>query len=241
MKKIKSFMEETSILFRNIPGMVMSFFFLSVVLMNLLANKELISTTYLALDCGFMLSWISFLCLDIVTKHFGAKAASRLSIMALLFNLLVCIIFKVTSLTPGMWAAYYDSGNMIVNVALNNTFGGTWYILLGSSIAMLVSFLFNGWLNEFVGNKLKNNSFKDFALRSYISTGLAQFLDNFIFAMLVSHVFFGWTMTQVIICSLTGAFFELLCEVILSPIGYRIVNKWEKDKVGKEYLDLIRG
>ena len=59
--------------------------------------------------------------------------------------------------------------------------------------------------------------------------------------MLVSYVFFGWTMVQVIICSLTGAFFELLCEVILSPIGYRIVTRWEKEKVGKEYLDLIRG
>ena len=48
-------------------------------------------------------------------------------------------------------------------------------------------------------------------------------------------------MVQVIICSLTGAFFELLCEVILSPVGYRIVTRWEKEKVGKEYLDLIRG
>ena len=241
MKNLKSYLEETNILFRKIPGMVMSFFFLSVVLMNLLANKELISTTYLALDCGFMLSWISFLCLDIVTKYFGAKAASRLSITALLFNLLVCLIFKIASMTPGMWAAYYDSGSMAVNDALNTTFGGTWYVLLGSSIAMLVSFLFNGWLNEFIGKRLQNNSFKDFALRSYISTALAQFVDNFIFAMLVSYVFFGWTMVQVIICSLTGAFFELLCEVILSPVGYRIVTRWEKEKVGKEYLDLIRG
>ena len=66
MKNLKSYLEETNILFRNIPGMVMSFFFLILVLMNLLANKELISTTYLALDCGFMLSWISFLCLEIV-------------------------------------------------------------------------------------------------------------------------------------------------------------------------------
>jgi hypothetical protein len=57
-----------------------------------------------------------------------------------------------------------------------------------------------------------------------------------IFALTVSHVFFGWTMKQVIICSITGAVMELLCEIVFSPIGYKMVCKWEKENVGDGYL-----
>ena len=40
-------------------------------------------------------------------------------------------------------------------------------------------------------------------------------------------------------CAATGAVVELLCEVIFSPLGYRIVKKWKKDEVGKEYFAFI--
>ena len=52
---IKSFfqreLDDYKALFRNIPSIVVALFFLSVVAMNLLANKELFSTPWLALDC----------------------------------------------------------------------------------------------------------------------------------------------------------------------------------------------
>ena len=50
---------------------------------------------------------------------------------------------------------------------------------------------------------------------------------------------FSWTFTQCVTCSLTGAFAELIMEIIFSPIGYKICKKWEKQKIGKEYLDFI--
>ena len=80
------------------------------------------------------------------------------------------------------------------------------------------------------------DNFKSFALRSYVSTGIAQFVDNLVFALMVSYVFFGWTPLQVITCSLTGALAELLFEILLSPIGYRITRNWKKDNVGEAYL-----
>lgn len=115
-----------------------SLFFVSVIMMNLLANKELISLPYLALDCGFVVSWVSFLCQDMICKRFGAKASIKISILALLVNLAVSLCFWACSLTPGMWGAYYDTGMIEVNTALNATIGGTWYVVLGSSLAMLV-------------------------------------------------------------------------------------------------------
>ena len=42
-----------------------------------------------------------------------------------------------------------------------------------------------------IEKKYKKNSFSNFALRSYISTFIAQFSDNFIFATIVSKTFFA--------------------------------------------------
>ena len=135
---IKKVMEDYKVLLRSIPAATVSLFFVSVIMMNLLANKELISLPYLALDCGFVVSWVSFLCQDMICKRFGAKASIKISILALAVNLAVSLCFWACSLTPGMWGAYYDTGMIEVNTALNATIGGTWYVVLGSSLAMFV-------------------------------------------------------------------------------------------------------
>ena len=80
---IKKVMEDYKVLLRSIPAATVSLFFVSVIMMNLLANKELISLPYLALDCGFVVSWVSFLCQDMICKRFGAKASIKISILAL--------------------------------------------------------------------------------------------------------------------------------------------------------------
>ena len=238
MNKIKESINNYALLLRSVPSLVMTLFVVSVVLMNLLANKEIgLNLDWLALDCGFTVSWLSFLCMDMLTKRFGPKAAIQLSLTAMAINLFVCGILFVISLIPGNWGEYYNYENDIVNQALNSTIGGTWYVVLGSACAFAASAILNAILNHAIGKMCKKNNFVSYALRSYISTGLAQFLDNFIFAMMVSHVFFGWTMTQVITCSITGCIAELLCEVVFSPLGYKVCKKWEKHNVGSEYIN----
>lgn len=243
-EKIKYEVKDLVVLLRNIPSLAVTFFVLSVVCMNLLANKELFSTEYLALDCGFTLSWFSFLCMDMICKRFGPKAAMKVSMVALFINLVTCGLFALLSRTPGMWGEFYsyvDSNPEMANVAnaaLNATFGGSWYVVLGSALAMFTSSGVNSVVNYLIAKSTKTTGFKNFALRSYISTMVAQFVDNFIFAMVVSHVFFGWTMTQVIVCSITGSVMELLCEILISPIGYKMVCSWEKHDVGREYLNM---
>ena len=243
MKNLSSFvrgqMQDFRILLRNIPSLVLSVFILSLVCANLLANKELISTKYVVLDCGFFFSWIMFLCMDIICKRWGASSSIKVSLVALVINLAVCLIFALLAKTPGKWGEFYATENMAVNDALNATFGGSWYIVLGSATAFLVSSVVNGFLNGKIASKLKKDNFLAFAIRSYISTLIAQFTDNFIFAVMVSKVFFGWTWTQVFICSAIGSVFELLCEVLFSGLGYKIVRSWEKDKIGQEYLTYI--
>ena len=239
-QKLKRSVSNYMLLMRNVPSLVMVLFCTSVILMNLLANKEIgLNLDWIALDCGFTLSWLSFLCMDMLTKRFGAKASIQISLTAMCINLFVCFILFLISKLPGNWGVYYEYGQDVVNTGLNSTIGGTWYVVLGSATAFAVSAIVNALLNVLIGKTAKHNNFKAYAVRSYISTLAAQFVDNMIFALLVSHVFFGWTMLQCITCSITGCLLELLCEVIFSPIGYHVCKKWEHHGVGHEYIKNI--
>lgn len=224
---------------QSIPAVVLTFFVVSCIGANLLANKSInLPFDWMALDCGILFSWLSFLSMDIIVKRFGAKAATEVSLTACAINLLVCFVFFVASFIPGMWGESFVDNGDIVNISLNNTFGGTWYVLLGSTIAFISSAIINNTLNSFIGKLRQHDkdSFKTYALRSYISTVVGQFFDNLIFALIVSLNFFGWTFIQCLMCSAIGAIVELVCEVVFSPIGYNIVKRWELSGIGKEYL-----
>ena len=230
---------ETKLLFRSIPAVVVALFVISVVLMNLLANKTIYQGEYLAIDGGILVSWLSFLCMDMITKHFGPKASTKISIFAMLVNLLTCLIFYIVSVIPTPFNDYS---------AFNTIIGGTWFILLSSTIAFLSSALLNVWLNWMVGKIFKNKPDGKLAFfsRAYISTFIAQFVDNLVFAILTFMLFapifwdgFHWTFIQCFMCSLLGAGIELLFEVVFSPLGYLVVKKWKKDQVGKDYIEHI--
>ena len=232
--------ELTKILLRSIPASVVALFVISVIAMNILANKTLVQTEYLALDGGILISWLSFLSMDIVVKHFGPKASNRMSIFAVLVNLLVCLIFFIASIIPSD-ADDYSAFNTII--------GGTWFILLSSTIAFISSALINNGLNFTVGKLFKRNPDGKLAFftRSYVSTFIAQFCDNLIFAILTFMVFapifwdgFSWTFIQCVTCSLLGALLELVMEVVFSPIGYFVCKNWKKSNVGEQYFEYLR-
>ena len=232
--------KETIILLRCIPATVMTLFVVSVICMNLLANKTLLQLDWIAIDGGILISWLSFMCMDIITKHFGPKASTRISVLAAAINVLTCMIFFVASIIPSN-ANNYD--------AFDSIFGGTWFILLGSTIAFLISAGINNVLNWTIGQafRRKPNGKMAYAVSTYISTFVGQFLDNFIFSLIVFVGFapifwdgFHWTVLQCFTCALTGAFLELVMEILFSPIGYNVCKNWREGNVGKEYLDYIR-
>lgn len=229
--------EDTKLLIRNTPLLVMVFLCIALVLMNIFAGKELVNLPWLALDCGFTLSWIVFLCMDMLTKRFGGKAAIKLSIIATIINLAVSLILFLLSLIPGNWSIFYTYENPLTNTALDTTFGGTWYVILGSTVAFVVAAIVNALINVGIGKLMKSNNFKTFAVRSYVSTAIGQFVDNLIFASIVSYIFFGWSLTQVFMCSLTGALMELVSEIIFSPIGFKVCKSWERNNIGESYIN----
>lgn len=239
-RRIKNEFLQFKLLLRSVPAVVTVFFVLSVFSMNLLANKSInLPVSWLALDCGIIVSWFAFLTMDMVTKHFGPKAATQLSVFAIVVNLVFCLIMFLGSLIPGAWGeSFVEQGGEQINGALDNTFGGTWYVLAGSTLAFIVSAIVNNFTNAGIGLAFRKNPDGAVAyfLRSYVSTAIGQFVDNIIFALVVSHVFFGWTILQCVTCALTGMVAELLCEVLFSGIGYSVCRRWKKEEVGKEYF-----
>lgn len=231
--------KDTVLLLRNIPSPVVALFVIAVVTMNLLANKTIYQSEYLAIDGGILVSWLSFLCMDMVTKHFGPKASTKMSIFAMLVNLLTCLIFYIVSIIPTP-NEDYSSFNTII--------GGTWFILLSSTVAFLASAIVNNFLNFALGKLFKKNPDGKLAYvtRSYVSTFIAQFVDNLVFSILCFMVFapifwdgFHWTFVQCVTCSLLGAGLELFMEIVFSPIGYFVTKRWKKDEVGKQYIDSL--
>ncbi len=242
MQSFRKLWEEYKLLLRNVPSLVTSVFILSVVCMNLMAGRELYRSDWLCINSGLALSWISFLCMDCICKRFGARAAAMVSVTAMLVNMVCSVIFRLLCMTPGRWAAYYAAtdpavGEMIT-AGVDTTFGSAWYVVLGSATAMLLSTLVNSSLNQMIGAVADRGGYGGFAVRSLVSTCAAQWVDNLVFSALVSHVFFGWTWKQVLICSTTSMIIELAAEALFSPVGYRISRGWEQDKVGQDYLEL---
>jgi uncharacterized integral membrane protein (TIGR00697 family) len=238
-EKIKRERQEFALLMRSIPAAVVTLFVVSVVSMNLLANKTLLQLEWIALDGGILISWLSFMCMDIITKHFGPKASNRISILAAAINLLTCMIFFVASAIPSNAGDYS---------AFDGIFGGTWFILLGSTVAFLASAVINNTLNFMISRAFQRHPDGKlaYATSTYISTFIGQFLDNFIFSLIVFTVFapifwdgFSWTVLQCATCALCGAVAELIMEIAFSPIGYRITRRWKQEAVGKPYLDYV--
>ena len=223
----------TAALIRSVPISSTVIFILAVIVMNFLSRITLLSLPWLALNAGILVSWVSFLFMDILTRHYGARAASRLSFVAIAANLLCSLVCVIIS---RIWN--YPALDMVV--------GGQWSILLASTLAYIISALTNNYTNVFIGRHLTGDpdGKAAFAARSFISTFVSQIVDNFLFVFLAFLVLplvpgafpVRWTLWQCAGCSVTCALLELLSEMVFSPLGYRIATRWREKGVGEEYL-----
>lgn len=229
MKKIGNYIKDYFVKLGEIPALLLVFFTLTIVVMNILANKTIYQNDYIAIDGGIVITWLVIMIADIVIMVAGPKSAIRMSIFAILVNLIVCLIFYLVSLIP-------TSGNF---EAFNKTLGGTWFIIISSTIAFICSSILNAVLNFAVGKLFKKNPSGKaaFAIRSYVSTVFSQIFDNFIFNIFAFVIFapifwdgFHWTIVQCICCALVYGAIDLAIEICFTPIGYKVVQIWQKKK-----------
>ena len=68
--KNQGLLAELKLLLRSVPSLTVTVFIVATISMNLLANKSInLPFSWLALDCGIIVSWIIFLCMDMVTRR----------------------------------------------------------------------------------------------------------------------------------------------------------------------------
>lgn len=238
MKKIGNYLKkewkDTLLLLKSVPAVPFTLFVLSVVLMNILANKTIINESWIAIDGGIVVSWIAFMMLDMLVRRFGPKASTKIMITALIINLLVVCIFNLVAKLNfgGGWVQGADA-------QLDALLAGSWHVLAASSIAFLTAAIVSNLLHWAIRKRFKSqtrNKFSAFAVASWTSTLVAQFIDNLIFGLLFLFALGYITLTAAIMMAATGMAAELICQAIFSPLGYRIAEKWRRNKIGNEYL-----
>jgi queuosine precursor transporter len=248
----KKDLKETKALFKGLPAIPFTMVCMSFILMNLLATVPLFNTPWIAGDVGFLVSWLAFLFGDMFVKRYGAKGSIKIQIAALLVSLFVLgILAGGSAIEVGLFGQNYTLG--LFNWSIDLEHGAvTLWTLGASAIAFLISNIFNSIISKFILTKFKERtSFKAYATAAYTSTFIGQFVDNIIFAMLFTFIASripqmqtAWSLQPVtflaaLTCALTGAVLELLLEVIFSPIGFKVAERWRKEGVGAEYIALV--
>lgn len=230
---------------RSVPAMALALITVATVLMNILANKSIIEIPrlgdgdyWLVQDAGIILSWVGFLVGDLLVKNFGSKNAIRVNLTCLGISLFVSGLLAVAGAIPGTWSANYDFAGQI-NEALNSTMGNVWYVILGSAIASAVGLIINGVTQGLLLKKMEakhGDKYWGFLVASAGSTMIGQFIDNFVFASIVSVPFFGWSWFSVFACSFFGMIIELVFELVFSPLTYKISRNWKKNHIGEYWM-----
>lgn len=258
MKKVKTFFNKIWVglkdffnpkewlkLLRSIPAMALTLITLATVLMNILANKSIINLPWLIQDAGILMSWVGFLVGDLLVKNFGSKNAIRVNLTCLGISLFISGLLAIVGVVPGHWGPEYGADGLIneapiIGSAINSVMGNVWYVILGSAVAAAVGLIVNGITQGLLLKKIEakhGDRYWGFLAASAGSTMIGQIIDNMVFALLVSVHFFGWTWSQVLVCSLTGAIFELIIELLFSPLTYRISKNWKKNHIGERWIN----
>jgi queuosine precursor transporter len=243
--------QETKVLFKGVPAIPFAMVIISFILMNILASVPLYNESWIAGDAGIMVSWIAFLFGDMFVKRYGAKGSIKIQLVAVVIALFtLSILASGSAIENALWKTNALS---LFSWSFNLEYGAvTLWTLGASSVAFIVSNIFNSILSKSILKKFKKRtSFKAYAVAAYTSTFVGQFIDNFVFAMLFTFIAsrnpqmqIAWalqpvTVLAVVTCSITGGILELILEVIFSPIGFRVAERWRKEGVGSEYIALV--
>lgn len=235
-------MKDWMLMLRKVPGVALALITCSTVLMNILANKSIIELPWLLQDAGVCLSWVGFLVGDLLVKNFGSKNAIRVNLTCLVLSLFISALLAVVAVIPGTWSsAFLTDGSVSadINNAVNAVMGNVWYVILGSALAAAVGLIANGLSQGFLLNKIEKkhgDKYWGYLVAAALSTIIGQFLDNVVFASVISVNFFGWTWEQVLVCSACGCIFELIIEMVFTPITYRISKNWDKKHIGVKWM-----
>lgn len=241
---LKNDWHETRLLFKGLPALPFALLCLALVIMAILANDGLIPETssaykYIQVDAGVVVSWLMFLLGDMFVKRYGPKGALKINLAAIGIEVVAILLFAAGAMISDV--VHEESTTVISMFSWLGEYG---YFVPWAAFAGVGGFFFgiitDIFLNWAIIKRVEHKtSFKAYALASYTSTFVAQFVDNLAFGLFFSLPLGIVTWSNIWLFAVVGAVVELVCQIILSPIGYRIAEGWRKRGVGQEYVDAV--
>lgn len=209
-------------------GFFMAVYAVFTVVQNLFEMKTLGTPAFAFAGGGILLSWATFMIMDITTELFGKKETMKIYTFAGLINLFIVVLSQVVILIPGVYPEQ--------NAAFAQIFSNG----VRTALASFAAFWFGNFVNMQIMIKLKSkaNSNSKFLLfiRAVVSTIFGQFVDNLLFATLafapIGLSLFETSWTTILTTSLFGTFMETIIEscfvpFITIPVAMKIKKKLE--------------
>lgn len=207
-------------------GVFMAIYAVFTVVQNLFEMKTLGTSSFAFGGGGIMLSWATFMIMDITTEVFGEKSTMKIYTFAGLLNLFVVMVAQIVIAIPGVYPEQ--------NAAFAQIFSNGIRTALASFTAFWLGNFVNMKIMRFMKVKANSNSKFLFFIRAVTSTIFGQFVDNFLFATLafapIGLSLFEMRWIDILTSSLFGTFMETIIEscfvpFITIPLAIRIQNK----------------
>ena len=194
-------------------GFFMAVYAVFTVVQNLFEMKTLGTPAFAFAGGGIILSWATFMIMDITTELFGKKETMKIYTFAGLINLFIVVLSQVVILIPGVYPEQ--------NAAFAQIFSNG----VRTALSSFTAFWFGNFVNMQIMIKLKSksNSNSKFLLfiRAVVSTIFGQFVDNLLFATLafapIGLSLFETSWTAILTTSSFGTFMETIIESCFVP------------------------
>lgn len=205
-----------------VMAVIMALFTTFTVCQNLFEMKTLGTPNFAFGGGGVMLSWATFMLMDIATELFGKKDTMKIYTFAGLVNLLIVALAQIIIAIPGT----YTEQNAAFAQIFSNGFR--------TAFASFAAFWVGNFVNMQVMLKMKSvdktgSKFMLF-LRAVLSTIFGQFVDDMLFATLafapIGLSLFEMTWKDILTSSIVGVFNETVIETIWMPfITLPVISK----------------
>ena len=207
---------------------LVAFYMAGSVFQNVLATKTFGTEELSITTGGTIISWLVFLCMDVITEIWGRKKAIHCFLISGALNLAFSGIAWICIAIPG--------NNSFLSSAYEIILGTGWRIVLASITAFLLGSYANTMIMYIMRVKSKNPSKTlGFMLRAILSTLLGQIVDNALFYLIAfapigipGTIEQSWMTLLQLVCFTT--LIETIVEALISPLTATFIRYLKNQK-----------
>ena len=207
-------------------AIIMTLYSTFTVMQNIFEMKTLGTDAFAFGGGGGLLSWATFMMIDILTELYGKKDTMKVYTFAGLLNLFIVALAQLIIFLPGVYPEQNEAFRLIFSNGPRTVLASFAAFWVGNFINMTIMIKMKEMCKD------KNSKILLF-VRAVVSTIFGQFIDNATFATLafapVGLSAFEMTWKAILTSSCFGTFIETVNESIFVPfITIPVISKLKK-------------